>query len=66
LTPLLDLVLSPPRWFTGTDEQVHLVYELLLTNALPAPATVRAVEVTSSTRAGDVRLGISPPAARYR
>jgi pimeloyl-ACP methyl ester carboxylesterase len=45
LTPLLDSVLSPPRWFTGTDGQVHLVYELLLTNALPAPVTVNTVEV---------------------
>jgi pimeloyl-ACP methyl ester carboxylesterase len=45
LTPLLDTVLSPPRWFTGTDGQAHLVYELVLTNALPAPITVSAVEV---------------------
>ena len=45
LTPLLDTVLSPPHWFTGTDGQVHLVYELVLTNAIPAPITVSAVEV---------------------
>jgi len=45
LTALLDGVLSPPRWFTGTDGQAHLAYELLLTNIVPAPVTVSAVEV---------------------
>ena len=45
LTPLLDHVLAPPHWFTGTDGRVHLVYELVVTNALPAPITVSAVEV---------------------
>ena len=45
LTPLLDSVLSPPHWFMGTDGQVHLVYELVLTNAIPAPVTVNGVEV---------------------
>ncbi len=45
LTPLLDSVLAPPRWFTGTDGQVHLVYELLVTNATPVPVTVSKVDV---------------------
>src|SRR5215211_138713 len=45
LTPLLDRVLSSPHWFTGSDEQIHLVYELLLTNAIPAPITISTVEV---------------------
>src|SRR5215217_6037414 len=45
LTPLLDSVLAPPHWFTGTDGQVHLVYELLVTNAIPVPVTLSAVEV---------------------
>ena len=35
-TPLIESVISPPHWFTGTDGKVHLVYELLLTNALTA------------------------------
>jgi pimeloyl-ACP methyl ester carboxylesterase len=48
LTPLLDTVLSPPHWFTGTDGRVHLVYELVLTNALPVPITVNAVEVRAA------------------
>lgn len=48
LTPLLDSVLSPPEWFTGSDAQVHLVYELLLTNALPVPVTVSEVDVVDA------------------
>ena len=44
-TPLLPSVLSPPRWFHGADEQVHLVYELLLTNAFPIPVEVTTVDV---------------------
>jgi len=45
ITPLLASTLSIPRWFTGTDDRAHLVYELLLTNAVPAPVTLNAVEV---------------------
>ena len=45
LTPLLDSTLSVPRWFSGTDGKAHLVYELLLTNAIPAPVTLSALEV---------------------
>jgi hypothetical protein len=44
-TPLIESVLSPPSWFTGSDGQVHLVYELLLTNGLPFPATVSTIAV---------------------
>ena len=45
LTPLLDSTLSVPRWFTGTDGKAHLVYELLLTNAIPAPVTLSTLDV---------------------
>jgi Peptidase family M23 len=45
LTPLLDTTLSAPHWFTATDGSAHLVYELLLTNAVPATVTLNAVEV---------------------
>jgi len=44
-TPLIDDVISRPHWFTGTDGKVHIVYELLLTNALAVPVTVSTVEV---------------------
>jgi murein DD-endopeptidase MepM/ murein hydrolase activator NlpD len=45
LTPLLNNTLSMPRWFKGTDGSAHLVYELMLTNAVPAPVTLNTVEV---------------------
>lgn len=32
-TPLIESVISPPHWFIGTDGKVHVIYELLLTNA---------------------------------
>lgn len=44
-TPAVMRVLSTPRWFTGTDGKVHLVYELSLTNGFPVPVTVTAVSV---------------------
>ncbi len=44
-TPVIQRVPTPPRWFEGADERVHLAYELLLTNAFPVPVTVSAVEV---------------------
>ena len=42
-TPLIENIASPPRWFTGNDGQVHLVYELLLTNALTVSDAVSMV-----------------------
>ena len=45
VTPLLDSTLSAAHWFSGTDGKAHLVYELLLTNAIPAPITLSALEV---------------------
>lgn len=47
-TPLIENVISPPHWFTGTDGKVHIVYELLLTNALAVPVTVSNVEVLNA------------------
>ena len=45
LTPLLDSTLSTPRWFTGTEGSGHLAYELMLTNAVPAPVALNTVDV---------------------
>ena len=57
-TPLVESVLSPPTWFNGSDGQVHLVYELLLTNGLPVPATVSTIAVLDAdTGATLQRLG---------
>lgn len=47
-TPLIQVVPSPPRWFTGADNQVHLTYELLLTNAVAIPVTVSSLEVLNA------------------
>ena len=65
LTPLLDSTLSPPAWFTGSDGQVHLVYEVLLTNALPVPVSVREFDVVDTSTgtsllhlSGDVLLQV--------
>ena len=46
LTPLIASPLTaatPP--FLGTDGKQHVVYELVLTNANPTPATLRKIEV---------------------
>ena len=43
-----NTTLSVPRWFTATDGSAHLVYELLLTNSLPATVTLNAVEVRNT------------------
>jgi hypothetical protein len=51
-TPLTETVVAPPRWFIGTDGQVHLVYELLLTNALAVAATVNMVTVLDASSGG--------------
>ena len=46
-----------PRWFAGTDGQIHLAYELLLTNALPVAVTVTSAEVLDAgSREPVVRL----------
>ena len=44
-TPALMSVPSPPRWFTGTDGKLHLVYELQLINAFPVAVTVTGAAV---------------------
>src|SRR5258705_11507514 len=57
LTPVLDSTLSVPRWFSGTNGKAHLVYELLLTNAIPAPVTLSTLEVRDAdTGATLIRL----------
>jgi hypothetical protein len=38
-------VLAPPRWFRGADEQIHLVYELILTNAFAVPVDLTELAV---------------------
>ena len=47
LTPVLQKVISPPRWFEGADGRFHMKYELKLTNASPVSLAVSSVEVRS-------------------
>jgi hypothetical protein len=49
-TPVIQSVPSPPRWFQGADDRVHLVYELLLTNTITVPVAVTSVEVVDAGR----------------
>ncbi|AKS36824.1 peptidase M23 [Mycolicibacterium goodii] len=63
LTPVLVDILSAPRWFTGTDGRTHLVYELLLTNVVPAEVTVSALEVRDAD-SGAMLLSLSGGALR--
>lgn len=45
-TPLAAAALTPnTRPFPGTDGRVHIVYELVLTNTSPTPATLKNIEV---------------------
>ncbi len=45
-TPVILSALTPTtRPFPGTDGRQHVVYELLLTNANPTPATLQKIEV---------------------
>jgi len=53
LTPVLQRVLSPPRWYHADDGRFHLEYELRLTNAVSVPTSVTSLEVL---RAGGHRV----------
>jgi Peptidase family M23 len=44
-TPLVQSVMSKPRWFRDAEGRVRLVYELKLTNGFPVPVTVSSVRV---------------------
>jgi murein DD-endopeptidase MepM/ murein hydrolase activator NlpD len=50
LTPVIERVLSTPRWYTGSDRKVHLTYELELTNTIGIPVDVRSVRVLNGQR----------------
>jgi Peptidase family M23 len=44
-TPVLQSVLSTPRWYKGDDGRYHLQYEVKLTNATSVPIEVRSLQV---------------------
>jgi hypothetical protein len=49
-TPLVQSVMSKPRWFNDVRGRTHVVYELEVTNGFPVPVTVRSVSVRDVTR----------------
>ena len=56
LTPIVADVLWAPQPMRGADSQVHLVYELRLSNPTPFAISVEKVEVLDET--GRVLLGM--------
>jgi Peptidase family M23 len=58
-TPLVASALTKnTRPFHGTDGRVHIVYELVLTNTSPTPATLKKIEVLDGSNSSKV-LGSS-------
>ena len=45
LTPVVQQVLAPPRWYRGDDGRFHVQYELQLTNTVPLPVTLTDIDV---------------------
>jgi murein DD-endopeptidase MepM/ murein hydrolase activator NlpD len=45
LTPVIESVISPPRWYRGDDGRFHMEYELLLINTIPLPVKVTGISV---------------------
>lgn len=63
LTPVVQQVLSPPRWYPADDGRVHLQYELQLTNTVSLPIRVASIEVFGDGRRVDVLSGHALEAA---
>ncbi|MFF7177979.1 peptidoglycan DD-metalloendopeptidase family protein [Streptomyces sp. NPDC008121] len=49
VTPVVATALTSPAPVRASDSRVHLVYELLLTNAAERPAAIRSVEAVSAS-----------------
>src|SRR5580704_13570969 len=49
-TPLVQSVMSTPRWFADVNGRLHVVYELELTNGFNVPVTVTSVTVNDPGR----------------
>lgn len=47
-TPVVVSALAAPIPVLGTDERIHLAYELQLTNGSPSKVTVRSIEASAS------------------
>ncbi len=49
-TPVVQSVLSEPRWFRGADHRIHLAYELRLINGFPVPIRVTGLRIRDPRR----------------
>lgn len=49
-TPLVQSVMSKPRWFKDSAGRFHVAYELKLTNGFPVPVTVTSIGVRDVAR----------------
>jgi hypothetical protein len=59
-TPLIASAHSPnARPFLGTDNHLHIVYELLLTNTNATPATLQSIDVVDASSPSTVLAGYS-------
>ena len=63
LTPVIQSVLSSPRWYQGDDGRFHLQYELMLTNTVPLAVDVTSVEVLGDDQRVEVLTGDTLEAA---
>jgi murein DD-endopeptidase MepM/ murein hydrolase activator NlpD len=57
LTPVVQSVPSPPRWYQGSDGRFHVQYELVLTNTVPLAIDVTSVEVLGDGRSVEALSG---------
>ena len=61
-TPLVASTLAAnTRPFHGTDGRLHIVYELVLTNTNPTPATLQKIEVLDSANPANVIATFTGP-----
>ncbi|NYF89653.1 M23 family metallopeptidase [Tunturiibacter empetritectus] len=59
-TPLIASAHTPnARPFLGTDNRIHIVYELLLTNTNATPATLQTIDVVDASSPSTVLAGYS-------
>jgi hypothetical protein len=50
LTPVIARVLAEPIPVPATDGKIHLAYEIVVTNVLSSPATIRSVRASAADR----------------
>ncbi len=63
-TPVILQVPTEPSWFKGMDGRFHLQYEVLLTNAVPIEAQVKAIDILGKGGRSVARLSGDELASR--